>query len=139
MWPGSFAGVLNIFEYGDTHVRSTSASVAQSDMRVCETEYVDTEIAAAGDIHNHVHALIGTNSRSHTTSTHHDLLYVLLALRHATLSSPRTHSCIRELTRDSGVPSARDQVPRRAFLELGASLRVDGCDRNFHDDWAIEA
>lgn len=29
MWPGSFAGVLNISEYGDTHVRSTSASVVQ--------------------------------------------------------------------------------------------------------------
>lgn len=88
----------------------------------CTDTCVHSCLVAQGDTCVHAEIAAGVDARVYRhefTRTHHvaDLLYVLLALRHATLSSPRTHSCIRALTRDSGIPSARDRTP-----ELSSSV-----------------
>lgn len=83
----------------------------------------DAEIAAVVDAHTSLY-------RHEFALTHHvaDLLYVLLALRHATLSSPRTHSCIHALTRDSGrfwLHAIRCYIELSLYFGLIKGLYVD--------------
>lgn len=96
-------------------IRTCRAAVHGFNVSKCTDTCVHSCLVAQDDTCVHAEIAVGVDARVYRhefTRTHHvaDPLYVLLALRHATLSSPRTHSCIRALTRDPGIPSARDRT-----------------------------